>query len=141
MFCFSGQFDLNKSLNPEDVATFRIKNPQYNQIVDLIAAHNDVPIYYFCPIDCEQDYECYKLIQHINNVKCFLFLDKIYAATVYPFNYPDLFCLSNEKLDKLEKHYYKKIINKNLFLLHTITFSGIWEFGKRLWKSKLMSAH
>ena len=42
-----------------------------------------------------------------------------------------------EKLDKLETHYHGKTINKNTFLLRTMSRRGAWEFCKRLWKSRL----
>ena len=137
VFCISGQFDLNKHLFGENLIIFQAKNPQYCQIADLAASHGEVPIYYFCPINCGHDYRNYQLVKDIKNVKCFLFPDKIHAATVYPFNFPDLLCLSNERLDKLERHYHGKTINKNIFLLRTMSWHGAWEFLKRLWKSKL----
>lgn len=137
VFCISGQFDLNKHLKTDNLSVFRHKNPKYCQLVDLIINHDDIPIYYFCPVNCSHDFENYKLVQNIKNVKCFLFPDKKHAATVYPFNFPDLLCLSNKKLNKLEEHYHEKTINKNIFLLRTISWKGTFEFVKRAWHSKL----
>lgn len=137
VFCISGQFDLNKHLAEEKLAAFRCKNSKYSQIVDLIKAHTEVLVYYFCPINCSHDFENYNLVKDISSVRCFLFPDKVHAATVYPFNYPDILTLSNKKLDKLYKSYYGKIINKNTFLLRTFSWKGIVEFMRRLCKSKL----
>ena len=137
VFCISGQFDLNKHLTEKNMSVFRNINPEYCRIDDLIASHNNIPVYYFCPINCSHDYENYKLVKNIENVMCFLFPDKIHAATVYPFNFPDLLCLSNERLNILEKHYHGKTINKNDFLLRTMSLMGFIEFCRRLWKSKL----
>ena len=137
IFCISGQFDLNKHLTEENLHAFRSINPQYCKIDDMIASHNNIPVYYFCPINCGHDYENYTLVKNIENVMCFLFPDKKHAATVYPFNFPDLLCLSNERLNKLEKHYRGKTINKNEFLLRTMSLMGFFEFFRRLWKSKL----
>ena len=53
-----------------------------------------------------------------------------------PFNFPDLLCLSNEKLDKLEKHYHGKNIDKKFFLLRTLSFRGAVNVIKRGFKSK-----
>lgn len=137
IFCISGQFDLNKHLTEENLNVFRNINPEYCRIDDLIASYNNIPVYYFCPINCKHDYANYTLVKNIENVKCFLFPDKIHAATVYPFNFPDLLYLSNERLDKLEKHYRGNTINKNAFLLRTMSLTGFLEFCRRLWKSKL----
>lgn len=141
VFCISGQFNLNEHLRSDNLVVFQAKNPKYCQIADLAASHAEVPIYYFCPINCAHDYENYKLVKDIKNVRCFLFPDKVHAATVYPFNFPDLLCLSNDRLDKLERHYHGKTINKNIFLLQTISWRGALEFCKRLWKSKLNMAN
>lgn len=137
VFCISGQFDLNKHLKEEKLQMFRKINPEYCRIDDLIAKNNNVPIYYFCPIKCEQDYDNYKLVKDIGNVKCFLFPHEKHASTVYSFNFPDLLSLSNEKLNKLERHYYGKTINRNEILLRTMSFNGYWEFARRLCRSKL----
>lgn len=137
IFCISGQFDLNKHLPEENLNIFRNINPKYCRIDNLIANHNNIPVYYFCPIGCSHDYENYKLVKDIENVICFLFPDEIHAATVYPFNFPDLLCLSNERLNKLEKHYHGKTINKNEFLLRTMSLLGFIEFCRRLIKSRL----
>lgn len=137
VFCISGQFDLTKCLSEEKLRAFQSVNPKYCKIDDLIASHNNIPVYYFCPINCKHDYEDYILVKNIENVKCFLFPDEVHAATVYPINYPDLLCLSNERLNKLEKHYHEKTINKNDFLLRTMSLKGFLEFCWRLWNSKL----
>lgn len=137
VFCISGQFDLNRHLTEEKLHAFQSVNPEYCRIDDMIASHNNIPVYYFCPVNCKHDYENYSLVKDLENVRCFLFPDKIHAATVYPFNFPDLLCLSNERLDKLEKHYHGKTINKNDFLLRTMSLTGFLEFCRRLWKSKL----
>ena len=137
VFCISGQFDLSNRLSQKDEEIFRQNNRKYFNIIDLIKANTQVPIYYFCPVNCREDYENYARVRDIDNVRSFLFPDKEHAATVYPFNFPDLLCLSNKKLDKLQKQYRCRIINKNFFLLRTMSIWGFFEFSKRLVKSKM----
>lgn len=136
VFCISGQFDLQNHLTEEELKEFSVSNGSYVNIVQMVASNDDVPIYYFCPINCWHDRANYELVKDIKNVRCFVFPDKIHAATVYPYNFPDILCLSNERLDELTLRYRGKFINKKLFLLHTMTFMGMWEFVKRVYKSK-----
>lgn len=136
VFCISGQFDLNGHLTEADLKEFAVANKNYINIVDLVKSSADVPIYYFVPINCDHDRLNYELVKDIKNVRCFLFPDKLHAATVYPFNFPDLLCLSNERLDELALRYHGRMINKKRFLIQTITFSGMWEFVRRMFQSK-----
>lgn len=137
VFCISGQFDLSGHLTQERLKEFiKINGDRYADTVDLIKASSNVPIYYFVPVNCNHDYLNYKLVKNISNVRCFCFPDKLHAATVYPFNFPDILYSSNKKLDALALKYNHKIINKRIFLLQTMTFQGMWEFFKRIFKSK-----
>lgn len=137
VFCISGQFDLSNRLSKKDEEIFKQNNCKYFNITDLIKANTQVSIYYFCPVNCKEDYENYARVKDIENVRSFLFPDTEHAATVYPFNFPDLLYLSNGKLDKLHKHYDCKLINKKFFLLQTMSIWGFLEFVKRLVKSKM----
>ena len=76
-------------------------------------------------------------VKDIKNVRSFLFPDSEHAATVYPFNFPDLIYLSNQKLDKLSKYYACRTINKKFFLFQTMSVLGYFEFAKRLMRSKM----
>lgn len=136
-FCISGQFDLNYHLSDEDMTFLMEHNKNYVNIVDLIKRSSGVPIYYFCPINCPHDRDNYMRVKGIQNVRCFLFPDKEHAATVYPFNFPDLIYMSNEQLDKLQQNYEGKLIDKRKFLLRTMTIEGWIEFIERLLKSKM----
>lgn len=135
-FSISGQFDLALQLPEETLRIFKENNEQYVCITDLIDRNGNVPIYYLCPQNCAADYEQLQLVKEKSSVRCFLFPDRAHAATVYPFNFPDLLCLSNEKLDKLEKHYHGKNIDKKFFLLRTLSFRGAVNVIKRGFKSK-----
>lgn len=140
IFCISGQFDLSNRLTESDARRFKYNNPEYFNIVELIK-ENNVPVYYFCPVNCPHDYDSYTRVKDIKTVRCFLFPDKVHAATVYPFNFPDLLYLTNERLDKLQGYYDGKLINKNEFLLRTISVAGMIEFVRRFWKSRLNVKH
>lgn len=135
-FCISGQFDLTGRLAENEQKEFLKNNPSYYNIVHLMEENPAVPIYYFCPINCSHDYENYMRIKDIEHVKCFLFPDKLHASTVYPFNFPDLLYMSNERLERLCRHYAGKLIDKKEFLIRTMSISGWVEFLKRIFKSK-----
>lgn len=137
VFCISGQFDLTNRLSETDTEVFLKNNRKYFSIVELIEKNEEVPIYYFCPINCGHDYDSYTKVKDIKNVRCFLFPDKVHAATVYPFNFPDLLYLTNERLDKLQRKYAGKLIDKREFLFRTMTFSGWREFLRRFVKSRM----
>ncbi|MCM1125474.1 MAG: hypothetical protein NC429_03300 [Lachnospiraceae bacterium] len=136
-FCISGQFDLTGRLSENEKKEFLNNNPSYYNIVHLIRENPSVPIYYFCPVNCSHDYENYMRVKDMVNVRCFLFPDKQHASTVYPFNFPDLLYMSNEKLERLCRHYAGKLIDKKEFLIRTMSISGWTEFLKRIFKSKL----
>lgn len=136
VFCISGQYDLTKQLPEVVLDVFEKKNGKYVNSVDLIRESYNVPIYYFCPQNCESDYNQLQMVKHLENVRCFLFPDETHAATVYPFNFPDILCLSNQRLNKLEKRYRGKNINKKIFLLRTVSVSGIINILKRGLKSR-----
>lgn len=128
VFCISGQFSLEHRMSADDLALFRKINKNYTNVVELVANSKDVPVYYLVPINCGHDREQYELVE---NVRCFLFPDKVHAATVYPFNFPDLLYLSEMRLDKLALIYQGKMINKKVFLLRTMSLQGLLEFIKR----------
>lgn len=141
VFCISGQFDLTNRLPENDEKVFKRNNGKYFNIVDLVKSSRQTMIYYFCPVNCEDDYGNYVKVKDIEHVRSFLFPDAEHAATVYPFNFPDLIYLPNSKLDQLQEHYASRTINKNIFLLQTMTVSGFFEFLKRLVKSKMNMNH
>lgn len=136
VFCISGQFDLKNHLTEEELKEFIVSNGEYVSIIDLVTSNNDVPIYFFCPINCWHDRANYDLVKDIKSVRCFLFPDKIHAATVYPFNFPDMLWLSNERLDKLAIKYQGKLVNKKIFLMQTMTLRGWWKLIVRMYKSR-----
>lgn len=136
VFCISGQFDLRGHLSEEELWEFEKINKGYLNIVDLIKKNNNIPIYYFCPVNCEHDYNNYQLVKNIKNVRCFLFPEKIHAATVYPFNFPDLIYLPKERLDYLAKYFEGHLINKKFFLVKTISFQGLVEILRRIFVSR-----
>ena len=131
VFCISGQFSLEHRISADDLLLFRKINKNYTNVVELVANSKNVPVYYFVPINCEHDRTQYELVKNLENVRCFLFPDKVHAATVYPFNFPDLLYLSAVRLDKLALIYQGKMINKKVFLLRTMSLYGLLEFIKR----------
>lgn len=137
-FCFSGQFNIEGHLSKEVLLYCKEseEKQKYIDIMNLVRENREVPIYYFCPTGCEHDYKNYMLVKDINHVKCFLFPDRKHAATVYPFNFPDLLFLTNEKLDKLCMHYAGKLIDKKDFYVRTVTLRGIATFLLYVLKSK-----
>lgn len=142
IFNISGQYVLGSRI-PEVYDEFVSINPSYGSTVDLIKEYNissdsdKSDIYYFCPIGCDHDREQYGQVKDIPCIKTFLFPDKIHAATVYPFNFPDLLMISRKKLDRLYHIYEGELINKKGFLLRTMSLSGWAEFIRRACKSKL----
>ena len=137
-FCISGQFNIEWHLQPENLAYCMVseERKKYIDILNLVRQNRNVPVYYLCPVGCEHDYENYQAVKEEENVKCFLFPDKKHAATVYPFNFPDLLFLSNERLNKLCLHYEGKLINKNEFYIRTVSLRGILTLISYIWKSK-----
>lgn len=136
IFCISGQFDLKDYLTEKELQEFKAINREYYNIVNLIEKSVNIPIYYFCPVNCESDYFNYQLVKKCRNVRSFLFPDKVHAATVYPFNFPDIICLSKERLDYLAKGYSEHLIDKRKFLLQTISCRGGIEILRRIFTSK-----
>lgn len=65
-----------------------------------------------------------------------MFPDKIHAATVYPFNFPDLILSDEKKMNRLHSKYKGKIINKKLFLFRTMSVKGWRAFISRMIKAK-----
>lgn len=131
-FCISGQFDIHSHLRNVDEDRLSPDKRKYLSLQWLLEDNKGTPIYYFCPIGCEHDWNNYQLVQNDANVKTFMFPDKLHAATVYPFNFPDILFKSNQKMEKLAHHYDGKIINKNEFYLRTVTFKGLMLFIKHI---------
>lgn len=98
---------------------------KYLSIQWLLKGNQEIPIFYFCPIGCEHDWKNYQLVQYDKNVKTFMFPDKIHAATVYPFNFPDVLSKSNQEMEELALRYEGRIINKNEFYLRTVSLRGL----------------
>ena len=137
VFCISGQFDLSKKYvdKQKEFANNEDKK-KYLNIVDIPMQHSEVPIYYLCPIRCLHDKFNYEMIKDLPNVFSFLFPEEKHAATVYPFNFPDLLYLSNKKLRALYTHYKDKEINKNVFYLRTVSIYGAINFLVRMIKKR-----
>ena len=138
VFCFSGQFDIAERLLESDFIHCKSveEKKKYINIVNLIKQNPSIPIYYFCPIGCQHDYDNYMWIKDIKNVRSFLFPDKIHAATVYPFNFPDLLFETNVKLDKLNKVYQGRTINKKSFYIKTVTVRGFFTLVAYIWRTR-----
>lgn len=137
-FCFSGQFDIWDRITETDRQYCRdtYGNYKYMNISTLIQDNCNIPIYYFCPIGCDHDFANYQLVKDIRNVHCFLFPDKKHAATVYPFNFPDLLFVSNQKIERLSVRYKGQTINKKYFYLRTVTVRGLLTLINYLKKSE-----
>lgn len=137
-FNFSGQYDIWERLDEttKKYCVSKYGNYGYVNICDLVEMSNGIPIFYFCPVGCSHDFANYQLVRNIPQVKCFLFPDKNHAATVYPFNFPDLLFLSNDKLEWLCKKYEGKTIDKKRFYFHTVTIRGLITLGKYIKRSK-----
>ena len=141
IYNISGQYSLKERI-PQFYDEFVRINPRYGRIVDMVKEYScsddsdQASIYYFCPIGCDHDREQYNMVKDFTCVKTFLFPDKIHASTVYPFNFPDLLTLSVEKMERLFRKYNGKVINKNEFLLRTMTVGGAIEFIGRALKTK-----
>jgi len=137
-FCFSGQFDIESHLKESDLSYCSSVEDKrkYINILNVVKQCPAIPIYYFCPIGCGHDYVNYQMVKDEKNVRSFLFPDKVHAATVYPFNFPDLLFLSNGKMDKLNASYKNKIINKNIFYLQTVSLRGVITFICYIFKTK-----
>jgi len=142
IFNISGQYVLGTRI-PEVYEEFVSINPSYGSTVDLIRQYNNDPhddksdIYYFCPVGCDHDREQYEHVKDIPCIRAFLFPDKIHAATVFPFNFPDLLMLSRDKLDRLCRRYEGRLIDKKDFLLRTMSPAGWTEFIRRACRSRL----
>lgn len=137
-FCFSGQFDIAERLQESDLINCKSDDEKrkYINIVDLVRKNQLLPVYYFCPIGCQHDYDNYMRIKNLENVRSFLFPDKIHAATVYPFNFPDLLFKTNNRLDKLNKLYLGQTINKNIFYIKTVTIRGFFTLVAYIWRTR-----
>ena len=137
-FCFSGQFDIAERLQESDLMYCKSldEKKKYINIVNLIKQNPSIPIYYFCPIGCQHDYDNYMRIKDIKSVRAFLFPDKVHAATVYPFNFPDLIFKTNIKLDKLNKLYLNQTINKKIFYIKTVTVRGFFTLVVYIWRTR-----
>ena len=131
-FCISGQFDIQSRLQDVNEDMLSLDKKKYLNIQWLLEENENIPIYYFCPIGCAHDWDNYQLVKNDKNVKTFMFPDKVHAATVYPFNFPDILFKSNQKMDKLFCHYESKVINKNEFYVRTVTFNGLFIFIKHI---------
>ncbi len=134
IYNISGQFDLASRM-PQDYSYFDYINPGYGNIIHILKEYNG-DIYYFCPVGCDHDREQKKTVENIECVKTFMFPDKIHAATVYPFNFPDLLLLSKNRMDKLYNSYKDRVINKNFFLVRTMSFEGWKSFIRRTIKAR-----
>lgn len=138
-FCFSGQFNIESHLQEKELAY--VKNVEegrkYFDITEVVKQNEVTPIYYFCPVGCNHDYENYQMVKEMKCVRSFLFPDRIHASTVYTFNFPDILFCSNKKLDKLARKYKSKMINKNVFYFRTVSVRGFMTFLSYIWKTKL----
>lgn len=135
-FCISGQFDVHSHLRDFNVELLPKDKEKYLNILWLLDKNDNIPIYYFCPIGCGHDRDNYELVKLDKNVKTFLFPDKIHAATVYPFNFPDILYMSNKKMGKLYEYYEGKIINKNDIYIRTVTFRGVLIFVRHIFQTR-----
>lgn len=126
VFSISGQFEIESCLNDGEVN--EVKNKTYLNIVKMIKEKRQVKVFYFCPIDCDSDKSNYYLVKNITNVNAFLFNSNLHADTVYPFTFPDVFCASVEKLEKIAQKYEGVIWKKPGFAIKTFTLRGMWDF-------------
>lgn len=134
IYNISGQYDLRTRI-PNDYDAFERINPRYGNIVPLLEEYKGA-IYYFCPVGCGHDKEQLDFVQNIPCIRVFLFPDKIHAATVYPFNFPDLIVSDEKKMNRLYSEYKGKIINKKVFLIQTMSVKGWKAFISRMIKAK-----
>ena len=127
---------------PELYGEFCDINPGYGDTVSLIREYDasDIPgkgdIYYFCPIGCDHDRQQYEKVCDISCIKTFLFPDKKHAATVYPFNFPDILMMPVPKLQRLYQRNKGKLIDKKRLLIRTMSCRGWCEFIKRAMRSR-----
>lgn len=141
IFNISGPYSLKERI-PQYYDEFVQVNPKYGSIVNLVKEYDrsdiydKAGIYYFCPIGCDHDLEQYNMVKDIECVRAFLFPDKIHAATVYPFSFPDILTSSRKKMERLYRRYKGKVINKKAFLFRTMTMCGVMEFIRRALKTK-----
>ncbi len=141
IYNISGQYFLKPRI-PDLYDEFCVINPEYGDIIHLVREYDSADIedksdiFYFCPIGCDHDRQQYEQVKDISCVKVFLFPDKKHAATVYPFNFPDLLMMSERKLGRLCNRYNGRMINKKEFLFRTMTFRGWGEFAKRAMRSR-----
>lgn len=134
VFCISGQFEIESCISTSEEREGI--EPRYLNIVDIIRKNKEVNYYYFCPINCEFDKKNYELIKNIDNIRIFMFDSNIHADTVYPFNFPDMFCADRKKLDKLAQKYIGRIWNKVDFAIKIFTLRGLWDVMIRAMKMK-----
>lgn len=128
IYNISGQYDLTIK---KSAYILTEENKNYLSLIELVENSQSVPIYYFCPIGCKHDREQYEAVKNLKNVKAFLFPDKLHAATVFPFNFPDIILKTNSEMEKLYNAYKGIIINKWEFMVRSMSLHGYWSVIKR----------
>lgn len=137
VFSISGQFDIS-ALMLEGINELEENEKKYLNIISKVKEQTKGNIFYFCPIGCENDRLNFEMVKNIDNVKCFLFSSDKHADTVYPFNFPDIFCSKSEKLERLSDKYNRVLWSKVRFAMKTFTLCGIIEFVGRVIKGKFI---
>ena len=114
IFTFSGQFTLKDGYGPIVDENMNTQKNKYYSLIPLLNSTKS-KIYYFYPVNCQQDIEEYELIKNQNSIFVFCFDSEKHGVTFEYRCYKTILSQNDEIIQKLYYKYKNKIINPKEF--------------------------
>lgn len=127
-FDFSGQISLWEAVKTNPFVKAGVKDNAVKKYYDIskLIGDSECIYYYFYPQYNAKDVEQFAKIRMYPNVRGFSFGEKNHAATMFAGNMRYIICKDHEYMERLYKHYEKKVINKLTFLARTVPVSKVF---------------
>ncbi len=119
--CFAGQFDLTK-VQKDEVKNKLLYDERDYKYININKFINNV--FYFCPIESQQDKEQYQFVKNNEGVNSIIFKSNIHGIPFKPYAIKRTISLSSHKLVKLSRTVHKpnafslKYIHVNDFTIY-----------------------
>lgn len=132
IFCFSGQFSIERELSWKEPLLDKYSNDtrkrKYYNNIKMIKEAN-IPIWYFYPKRCDYDIYQFNLIKNVSNVFSFGFSVEQHGQSMLNENIPYILVSDNDKLEKIYKKYDNESIDRYNFFVESLKILK----GKDFW--------
>lgn len=134
---FSPQFELNnkeaKGANSILQRYANDKNASKYYNLKPFLELSEVPIYYFCPINSEQDRDQYYYIKDCKCIKPFLFKNKRHGIVLFKSNLSVIISMKKNELEAMYQKYKGHTLSRFVFSINIVgvkkTIIDIWRLG------------